>query len=301
MSWMSYTTTSTPFNCAAVGRVRVPYRLYTGRPVLASVVSPTFSSASPRMPCSGLNSATSLTPSAALSRSIVGAPSMVLPVWLVTSATVLPFNRANFSARSTSMPGRHSVVGAKSAATIVATWRRNSVTLPLSSGWTRLVRIITAVFEAGSIQIEVPVNPVCPYPSPLRKPSPRGALKAVSTSQPRDRDPDGGTGRASVSSFTVSGFKKRTPSSSPHCNNMIAKRARSSAVLNSPACPASPAKASARGSWTTPRMTLPSRRPVGATRSSGFGACDVSVILSGPKTLAWAKSFSGCLPRRSTR
>src|SRR5262249_50444877 len=48
------------------------------------------------------------------------------------------------------------------SATALATSRRSRVTFPLSSGWTRLVRIMTAVLLPGSTQIDVPVNPVCP-------------------------------------------------------------------------------------------------------------------------------------------
>ena len=74
------------------------------RPVFSSRDDSTVSSASPRMPCSGLNSATSVTPGACASRSIVLAPSRERPVWFVSRPTRLPRSRAKPSAASTSMP-----------------------------------------------------------------------------------------------------------------------------------------------------------------------------------------------------
>ena len=61
----------------------------------------------------------------------------------------------------------------------------------------------------------------------------------------------------SVNLATVSGLKRRTPSSSPPSSIIWAKRARSSAVENRPAWPATPPMLRAVGSWTTPRRGGP--------------------------------------------
>ena len=76
-------------------------------------------------------------------------------------------------------------------ATMVATLLRTGVASPLPSGWTRLLRKMTAVWDAGSNQIEVPVKPVWPKVEPLGKSSPRFELKAVSQSQLKVRHPLG--------------------------------------------------------------------------------------------------------------
>src|SRR5262245_1040052 len=58
------------------------------------------------------------------------------------------------------------------AAAIVATRPRKTVTSPLPSGCSRLERKMTYDRDAGSIQSDVPVNPVCPN-EPIGKRSPR--------------------------------------------------------------------------------------------------------------------------------
>ncbi len=50
----------------------------------------------------------------------------------------------------------------RAAATAEATRPRRRVTLPLPSGWTRLLRKTTAVPLSGSSQSDVPVKPVWP-------------------------------------------------------------------------------------------------------------------------------------------
>ena len=77
-----------------------------GRPVVSSRLSETAASTSPRMPCSGLNSLTSLTPGARNRTSIVEAPPRVRPVWLVTSPTRLFRSGRNPSSTRTSIPHR---------------------------------------------------------------------------------------------------------------------------------------------------------------------------------------------------
>src|SRR6185436_12227399 len=57
-------------------------------------------------------------------------------------------------------------------AAIVATRARKGVTSPLPSGCTRFDKKTTNIFVAGSIQIDVPVNPVCPN-DPIGSSSPR--------------------------------------------------------------------------------------------------------------------------------
>ena len=59
------------------------------------------------MPCSGLKSATSCTPGALCSTSIVCAPCAARPVWLVTRPTRLPFKRREAVAREHVDPGKH--------------------------------------------------------------------------------------------------------------------------------------------------------------------------------------------------
>src|SRR5206468_4283656 len=56
---------------------------------------------------------------------------------------------------------------------IVVTCPRNLVTLPLPSGWTRLLRKMTADSLPGSIQMDVPVKPVWPKLLPDGKALPR--------------------------------------------------------------------------------------------------------------------------------
>ena len=122
------------------------------------------------------------------STSIVERPSRARPVALVTRPMRLPATDRKPSAASTSIPaatsrdglgtraasararGRESSIAA--AATIVETRARSRMTSPLPSGWTRLERKTTKLSEAGSIQSDVPVKPVCPK-EPTGKRSPR--------------------------------------------------------------------------------------------------------------------------------
>ena len=59
------------------------------------------------------------------------------------------------------------------SAAIVAIRLRSLTTFPLPSGCTRFVKMMTAMRVGGSIQIDVPVKPVCPKPAVFEKTSPR--------------------------------------------------------------------------------------------------------------------------------
>ena len=80
--------------------------------------------------------------------------------------------------------GRDHGTGATAAAASVPICFQSRRTSPLPSGWTRLLRKITAVWLSGSIQSDVPVKPVWPKPVPGRNPSPRLPEYGVRTSQP---------------------------------------------------------------------------------------------------------------------
>ncbi len=189
---------------------------------------------------------------------------------------------------------------------MVATRARSGVTSPLPSGCTRLERKITKVRVNGSIQIEVPVNPVWPN-DPIGSSSPRLPEKLESMSQPRPRTavmPSGVAGRAILA--TVSGDSTRAPFHWPPPSTMRAKIDRSCPVLNSPACPATPSIRRAVGSWTTPRSigtpgllhghASGSQASVGAMRPrmAASGRNVVSFIPSGLKTFDVRNVFSGC-------
>src|SRR2546423_8794112 len=93
---------------------------------------------------------------------------------------------------------------------------------------------------AGSIQIDVPVNPVWPNEH-NGKMSPRFNEKLVAISQPSPRaEPSSDTARGRVIAATVIGLKILTPPYSPPFRIIWQKIARSSAVEKSPACPATP-------------------------------------------------------------
>ena len=192
------------------------------------------SSTVPRMPCSGLKSATSFTSFAPKSTSIVVAPSRAMPVWLVTRPTRFPRSGTNPSARSTSSPvitgnearGTTAPDAPKSrplqtparaaggrpvtaAAATVATRARSGVTSPLPSGWTRFDRKTTNIPVDGSIQIDVPVKPVCPK-EPIGSSSPRFDENAESMSHPRPRVFVSRSGEAALVIFsTASGDRIR--------------------------------------------------------------------------------------------
>ena len=269
---------------------------------------------------------------------MVVAPSRARPVWLVISPTRLPRRAANPSARSTSMPlstgaavtgwivpegarsralqaALRSTAGGSSVsadAAIVATRARSGVTSPLPSGWTRFDMNTTNILVAGSIHSEVPVKPVWPK-DPSGRSSPRLAAKDESMSQPRPRtlrSPGGIEGL--IIRATVSGARMRTPSCDPLFNSIRAKMETSAAVLNSPACPATPAMRRAVGSCTTPRSIFRSgpshghpygvQFSVGAMRgcSAAGGLNPVSFIPSGLKIRSRANSSSGLPLTRRT-
>jgi len=87
-----------------------------------SVVEDTLPSKVPRIPCSGLKSATSVTPGACASRSIVLRRLRSIPVWLVMRPTRFPTNGANFCDSSTSMPVRVWPADAVCAAAKTGVW-----------------------------------------------------------------------------------------------------------------------------------------------------------------------------------
>ena len=92
---------------------------------------------------------------------------------------------------------------------MVATRARSGVTSPEPSGWRRFDRKMTNTRLAGSIQIEVPVNPVWPN-DPSGKNSPRFAEYDESTSQPKPRTFGSPAGVAGdVMRLTVSGARIR--------------------------------------------------------------------------------------------
>src|ERR1051325_3376963 len=96
-------------------------------------------------------------------------------------------------------------------ATIAATRPRKGPTSPLPSGCTRLLRKITKELLAGSIQIDVPVNPVWPN-DPSGKRSPLFEEKVVARSQPSPRAaPVSETARGRVIVAMVLGLTTRTP------------------------------------------------------------------------------------------
>src|SRR6478735_7346963 len=139
------------------------------------------------------------------------------------------------------------------------------------------------VLVVGSIQIDVPVNPVCPN-DPTGKRSPRFDENGESMSHPNPRnvDADGGCS-GSLIFFTASDDNIPSPPFSRACANF----ARSSPVENNPACPATPPMRCERGSCTTPRiMCSCSSYWVGAI--FGFQAAGgkkrVCIICSGWKT-----------------
>src|SRR5215470_8221869 len=96
-----------------------------------------------------------------------------------------------------------------------ATRPRSGPTSPLPFGCTRLLKKIKNIWLEGSIQIDVPVNPVWPN-EPSGKSSPRLLEKLVLMSQPSPRVlPVFETRRGRVISATDSGDKTRVPLYSP--------------------------------------------------------------------------------------
>ena len=138
-------------------------------------------------------------------------------------------------------------------AATVATRARSGVTSPLPSGWTRFDRNTTNISVAGSIQSDVPVKPVWPN-DPIGSSSPRFEENDESTSQPSARVFGSSPGVDGLIIFsTPSGDRMRAPLCEPPFSSMRLKIARSAAVLNRPAWPATPPIRRAVGSWTMPR------------------------------------------------
>src|SRR2546423_15340235 len=71
---------------------------------------------------------------------------------------------------------------------------------------------MTYVCDPGSIQIDVPVNPVCPYDRPTGNNSPRLPESGESMSHPKPRRIGCGRGDCGVGNFsTVHGLKILSP------------------------------------------------------------------------------------------
>ena len=160
-------------------------------------------------------------------------------------------------------------------AATVATRARSGVTSPLPSGCTRFERNTTNTRVAGSIQSDVPVNPVWPN-DPSGSNSPRFAEYDESRSQPSPRTFGSPAGVAGdVMRATVSGDRMRVVPTAPPPSSMRQKSERSAAVLNRPAWPATPPMRRAVGSCTTPRSitSMPPRvvaSPHGASAALQF-------------------------------
>src|SRR5579863_9277692 len=190
------------------------------------------------------------------------------------------------------------VVSGRAAATAVAIFERNATALPFPRGCTAFVSTMMYVRVVGSIHSEVPVNPVCPK-DPTGSKSPRLLEYRESMSHPNPRSTSDVGGCCGVVIFsTVSGDRIVLPSSKAWAN-----LARSSAVENSPACPATPPIRRTVGSWTTPRNILScSSYCVGAIfgNQDAGGRKRVWVIANGEKMFFWQYSFSGIPDTRST-
>ena len=133
-------------------------------------------------------------------------------------------------------------------------------------------------------------------------------------SQPRPRVPAlAGNVTGVIMRATVAGDRIRTPSSSPPLINMRTKRFRSCAVLNRPACPATPPMRRAVGSCTTPRngaasgrlhghASCSAHRSVGAIRGTIAlaGRNPVSRMPSGPNTTRFRYTSSASPVTRAT-
>jgi hypothetical protein len=103
----------------------------------------------------------------------------------------------------------------------------------------------------GSIHSEVPVKPVCPN-EPTGSSSPRLVENGESMSQPKPRRLDDVGGCWGVLIFST----RSEGRTEPPVSKARANFARSSAVENSPACPATPPMRRAVGSCTTPRSMV---------------------------------------------
>src|SRR5581483_5602509 len=95
----------------------------------------------------------------------------------------------------------------------------------------------------------------------------------------------------------VSGLKRRTPSSWPPFSIICAKRARSSAVENTPACPATPPILRAVGSCTTPRSGAPPfSRSVRDPRDPGGGWLELGLLHAQWQKNVFARVIGNHLP-----
>src|SRR5580692_8949371 len=150
----------------------------------------------------------------------------------------------------------------------------------------------------GSIQSEVPVNPVCPK-DPTGKSSPRLLEKGESMSHPKPcRTCDVGGCCGVVILSIINGERIVVPSSKAWANF-----AKSSAVENRPACPATPPMRRAVGSCTIPRNIFScSSYCVGAVfeNQAAGGRKRVCAICKGVKIFFWQYSSSDSPDTRST-
>ena len=237
------------------------------------------------MPCSGLNSATSFTSGRGLSRSIVDAPSRARPVWFVSRPTRMPASALNPSARRTSMPASTGSVAGGATAGICDSnrWRekrastsragphvsqrrrrqcvamraRSGVTSPLPSGCTRLDRMMTNTRVAGidpdrrAREAGVAERADREHFATRRRIGridvpPEAAHVRLARRRRRRRHPRDRERRQHAAFVRVA----------PPLSHMRANFARSAAVLNTPACPATPPMRRAVGSCTTPRSIV---------------------------------------------
>src|SRR5216683_6004065 len=168
-------------------------------------------------------------------------------------------------------------------------------------GCTRFVSSTTKSCRSGSIQIEVPVNPVCPKLCaekycPLDPPS-------VGTAHPSVRVPPESCCGV-VNCAIVARFRIRWCAYTPPFSSIWQNAARSGAVLKSPAWPETPPMANAFSSCTSP-CTSRCRKllsiSVGAICGQIFfgGRYIVLFIPSGEKIVFFAKSSSVLPVRRS--
>src|SRR5271168_4624521 len=106
----------------------------------------------------------------------------------------------------------------RAAATAVAIFDRNAITLPFPRGWTALVSRMMYVRVVGSIHNDVPVNPVCPN-EPTGSRSPRSLENGESMSQPKPRNTGDEGGCWGVVIFsTLSGERILLPFNSAWAN-----------------------------------------------------------------------------------
>ena len=156
-------------------------------------------------------------------------------------------------------------------ATTVATRARSGVTSPLPSGWTRFDRNTTNALRHGI--------------DPERRPGETGVAERADAAAARrgltntsSRCPSRARARSDRRSRSPASSFSR-PSAARECASPCSCRrraacwqkiARSAAVLNNPAWPATPPIRRAVGSWTTPRIiSCPVRRTASRTRCSG--------------------------------